>query len=142
LQIPGAEKVERVFGRWPSFHDAEVIRFLLERSDPHEAGPSVVAAVHVFEMTNQVGPDGTYVLRHHTMVSLRFTGVDELQLEGFNNQNVLWDLVISDIRDRQLESLRYEVTFSSSFGMGARFLCREILVESAEPFGGRAQAAG
>jgi hypothetical protein len=63
-----------------------------------------------------------------------------LVTEGFNNQNVLWDLVISDIRDRQMEALKYEVSFASSLGMGARFLCREIMVEGADPWGGRETA--
>src|SRR5262245_55576174 len=65
VQIPGAEKVVSIFGRWPSFHDAEVVRFVLERSDPYANGPSIFADVHAFEMTSEIAADGTYVLKHH-----------------------------------------------------------------------------
>ena len=142
MQIPGADDLIKVFGHWPSFHDAEVVRFLLERAEPFGAGPNVVADVHVFEMTDQVGADGAYVLRHHTLVSFRFAGADQVVLEEFNNQNVLWDLAITDIRDRQLQDLKYEITFASSFGMGARFLCREVTIETVRPWEGREENAG
>ena len=58
MKIPGADDLIKVFGRWPSFHDAEVVRFLLERAAPPGAGPYIVADVHAFEMTDQVGTDG------------------------------------------------------------------------------------
>jgi len=29
--IPGAEAVAAHFGRWPSFHDAEIVRVVIER---------------------------------------------------------------------------------------------------------------
>jgi len=129
VNIPGAADLIQVFGRWPSFHDAEVIRCVLERADSHGAGPSIGADVHVFEMSREVGTDGAYVLKNHRLVSFRFAGVDKVSLDGFNHQNVLSALAILDIRDRQMESLKYEVKFISSFGMGARFLCREVTIE-------------
>lgn len=136
MQLPGADDLIKVFGRWPSFHDAEVVRFLLERTEPFGAGPSIVADVHVFEMTNQIGADGAYVLTKDTLVSFRFVGVDQVEVEGFNNQNALWDLAIIDIRDRQLEDLKYEVHFASSYGLGARFMCRAVTIESVRPWDG------
>ena len=142
MKIPGADDLIKVFGRWPSFHDAEVVRFLLERADPSGAGPNIAADVHVFEMTDQVGADGTYPLTNHTLVSFRFTGVDQIALDGFNNQNVLWDLAIADIGDRQLEGINYEVNFASSYGMSARFLCREVTIERVRPWEGRGEHAG
>lgn len=142
MQIPGADELIKVFGRWPSFHDAEVVRFLLERAEPLGAGPNIVADVHAFEMTDQVGGDGAYVLRNHTLVSFRFAGVDQVTLEEFNNQNVPWDLAITDIRNRQLEDLKYEINFASSFGMGARVLCREVTIERVRPWTGCEEGAG
>jgi hypothetical protein len=133
VQIPGADDLIKVFGRWPSFHDSEVVRFVLERAEPVGAGPNITANVHVFEMTDRIGSDGAYVLRNHTLVSFRFAGVDQVVLEEFNNQNVLRDFAITDIRDRQLEGLKYEINFASSFGMGARFLCREVTSRACGP---------
>lgn len=142
MEIPGADALIKVFGRWPSFHDAEVVRFVLERAEPFRAGPSIVADIHAFEVTGHVGTNGAYVLRNHTLVSFRFVGVDQVELNGFNNQNVLWNLVISDIRDRQLEELNYEITFGSSFGMDARFLCREVSVEGVRAWDARGESGG
>lgn len=136
MQIPGADDLIKVFGHWPSFHDSEVVRFLLERAEPIGAGPNIVADVHAFDMADRIGADGAYVLRNHTLVSFRFAGVDQVVLKEFNNQNVLWDLAITDIRDRQLGDLKYEITFASSFGMGAHFLCREVTIERVRPWEG------
>jgi len=129
VNIPGAADLIQVFGRWPSFHDAEVVRCVLERADPDGAGPSIFTDVHVYEMTGDAGADGACVLKNHTLVSFRFAGVAEVALDGFNHQNVLRALAIVDIRDRQMERFNYEVKFSSSFGMGARFLCRDVTIE-------------
>jgi len=142
VNIPGADHVTKVFGRWPSFHDAEVVRFLLERAEPYGAGPSILADIHAFERTAQVGGDGVYVPTRHTLISFRFGGVEQVKLDGFNNQNVLWDLTITDIRDRQIEGVRYEIHFASTFGMGAQFLSREATIEAVRPWAGRGESAG
>jgi len=123
--IPGAQQLVSIFGYWPTFHDAEVIRFSIERHADYAQGPVVEADVYVFEITQEISPTGHYVLRHHTMATLRFIAVANLTLEGFNNQNALMGITIQDIRERQLEGLSYEVSFASSFGMSTTFLCRQ-----------------
>ena len=85
-------------------------------------------------MTSTVTPEGFYELRHHTLVTLRFEGVDELLLEGFNNQNALMGLQIEDISSRQFELLKWEVAIDAAYGLDASFLCRAIAVTSAKPF--------
>ena len=122
--ILGAESLIRIFGYWPSFHDAEVVRISLDRGPASIEGPTAEFDVHVFEMTKEVSPTGHYVLRYHTLVRLRFRGVVELELEGFNGQNALMGINITDIAARQLEGLKYEVVCVSAYGVGARFLCR------------------
>jgi hypothetical protein len=47
-------------------------------------------------------------------------------LEGFNFQNMLWELAISDIREQQLERIHFQVDFVPSFGVGASFQCHRI----------------
>jgi len=61
--IQGSEKLLTIFGRWPSFHDAEVIEIkLLRKSDWPEGsggqGPQLVAKIHTWEMTRQVDDKG------------------------------------------------------------------------------------
>src|SRR5215213_7267846 len=100
-----------VFGRWPSFHDAEVLRLTLDRGEDYSHGPNLQALIHVYEMTSQVDERNMYVLKNHVIVTFRFFEVVEVRLEGFNQQNVLWDLSIIDISDRRLERVKFEASF-------------------------------
>jgi hypothetical protein len=123
----------------PSFHDAEVVRLTLDRSSVIEgtAGPTMSVDVYVFEAGPDVNPNDTYVLRHETLVSFRFIEVAQLELGEFNQQNVIWDLSITDISERHLERARYEVRFASSFGMGAAFFCFDAELVSVRPWSQR-----
>jgi hypothetical protein len=127
-RIVGSEKVTAVFGRWPSFHDAEVFEFNLDRR-----GPDLRAFIYVFEMTSEVDPKGFYVLKNQSIVGLYFGGLVNFAADGFNHQNVLFDLQIADISTEQLEDIKFEVTFDGIFGLDSKFRCRSIEVESVEP---------
>ena len=133
--ITGAKKVTAVFGHWPSFHDAELLSLRLERSSHRDGchGPTLDALVHAFEMTSEVGADGCYVLRHHVLIHLRFLDVVELEMNGFNHQNALAGLALTDLRDRQMEHVRWAVRFDGSFGVEASFQCYEVEVVSVTP---------
>lgn len=134
--IRNAEALTRVFGYWPGFHDAEVVRLKLDRGGGREADPSLEADVYVFEMTSEVGPDGTYVLRHRTLVTLLFEGIDGLEMTGFNQQNVLMCLTIAESGTREESAdLTCEVTFEGSWGLSGRFLCRRVTVVDVGQFG-------
>jgi hypothetical protein len=136
VPIRGAEQLTTIFGRWPSFHDAEVVRLTLDRVSTVDGafGPSLSVDVYVFEAGPDVTSSGTYVLRHETLVSFRFLEVDQLEINEFNQQNAIWDLSITDISDRQLERAKYEVRFAASFGMSAAFLCLDAEVLSVRPW--------
>ncbi len=104
-----------VFGYWPSFHDAEVLRFSLDRKghgDPH--GPTVESIVHVFEITSEISPKGQYALAKHSLVTFRFLEVDALELSEFDQRNSLWALEIVNIAARQMERVKFAVRFASS----------------------------
>src|SRR5258705_6613043 len=106
-RIQGYERLTGIFGAWPSFHDAEVLRLELDRrgnSDQVE----LMADVYVFEMTSNVTDGGFYELRNGTLVSLRFHGIADLELSGFNGQNALFGLRLEDISHRQLGALKWE----------------------------------
>ena len=133
-RIVGADKLVAVFGYWPSFHDAEVVWIKLDRRSSGDGyGPTLEALVHAFEITSEIGPDGCYVLRHHVLVHLRFRDVVELRLEGFNHQNALFGLVISDLRERQWEYIQFEVRIDSSHGVDASFQCHAVEVLAITP---------
>jgi hypothetical protein len=132
--IKNNERLTSVFGRWPSFHDAEVIWLRLDRrSTSLGDGPTVETLIHTFEMTNEVSTEGFYVLRNHVLVHLRFSRVMQPILEGFNCQNALLGLSIKDIRHRQMEELNFEVTFDPANGLEGSFQCQEIEVVDVTP---------
>jgi hypothetical protein len=134
-RIAGAEQLVAVFGYWPSFHDAEVLWLRLDRRANGDGcyGPTLEALIHAFEMTSEVGGDGYYVLRHHVLVRLRFFEVAELRLDGFNHQNALMGLTLTDLRDRQMERVKWAVRFDSAFGVDASFQCFAVEVVSVVP---------
>ena len=74
--------------------------------------------------------DGTLVLRHNVLVSFRFSGIDNLLVKDFGNQNAIMGLSIVDIRSRQMEAVKFEVGFDGILGVSAGFICREAFVES------------
>ena len=136
-KIKNSDLLTDIFGRWPSFHDAEVISIELFRAPKGTNEPSLRAKIYVFEATPEVDVRGFYILKNHEVVTILFSGIDNSSIAGFNQQNVLSDLVIVDISSRQLDQLKFEVHFPSLFGVEAEFKCRAIEIESVEPFGRR-----
>lgn len=134
-RINGADKLIRVFGYWPSFHDAEIVWLRLDREPVLEGlfGPTLETLIHTFEITSEVGRDGTYVLRHHVLAHFRFHQVADLKMEDFNHQNVMFGLSITDIRERQMETIDFEVTLSSSFGLCGSFHCKRVELMEVTP---------
>jgi hypothetical protein len=133
VSIENAGSLESVFGAWPSFHDAEVLRVVLDRSG--DDWPTLEAAIHVFEMTSEVDSKGFYVLRNHTEVLLRFTGVVATRLQWFNHQNVLSSLEISELNPNEHEGRVIRVEMPSSYGLEAEFDCKRAIVASVRPYG-------
>ncbi|HEY2170574.1 MAG TPA: Imm50 family immunity protein [Candidatus Angelobacter sp.] len=123
-----------IFGRWPSFHDAEVVSMELCRNLTGIPRPTLKARIHAFEMTSEVNNRGYYVLRNHVLVGFIFRAIDEFSMNGFNQQNALWSLDILDITSRQLEFLEFEVHFASSFGVEATFKCHSVEIETVEAY--------
>ena len=71
------------------------------------------------------------VLRHHTLTTLRFEGVDEFEMNGFNRQNVIFSLSIEREQGISNPDSVYTVTISSSYGAELRFKCLSIEVADA-----------
>jgi hypothetical protein len=137
-RIEGSEKLIGIFGRWPSFHDAEVIELRLRRDaedskEKGQAGPLLTVKVHLWETTSEVDSNGFYVLRNHTVATLRFHAVEDFKLEGFNHQNVIFGLEITDEQGPQNTSPSFTVSFDASFGLDATFKCAHVEVFDAVP---------
>ena len=78
------------FGYWPSFHDAEVLSIHLNRS-----GESTVA-IHTRHRTNEVDERGYFITTKHIMVTFIVEGIQTVQLDDFNHQNVIGGLSLEE----------------------------------------------
>jgi hypothetical protein len=113
IRLEGAAAVEELFGSWPSFHDAEILRIEIDRS-----GPRVAADL----LTPARPGSGRDIL-----VRFVFHGVDDLSLDGFNHQNVIWSLELEPAAGNRLR-----ITFRPTFGAAFSFTCvRGEVVEAA-----------
>ena len=133
-KIENSHLLTDIFGRWPCFHDAEVLSIALDRGERGAYGPSLEAAVRLYEGTSEVDNEGRYVLKNHVVVRLRFSQILNLALADFNNQNVLGSLVIEHLSDRERDLVKFSVVFESIFGVKAKLHCDSVRIESVEPY--------
>ncbi|HWF11122.1 MAG TPA: Imm50 family immunity protein [Bryobacteraceae bacterium] len=114
IRLEGAGAVEALFGYWPSFHDAEILRIELDRKGPRVA----------IDVLTDVKPgSGRYII-----VRFVFHGIDDLSLEDFNHQNVIWSLELELAPEN-----RMRITFHSIFGAALSFTCARGEVIEAAP---------
>jgi hypothetical protein len=131
--IVGSEKLTTIFGYWPSFHDAEVLELHFWRGDIQmEKGiydfPVLTLTIHVWELTKEVDPHGYLILRHHTLTRLRFYDVHNFEMQGFNHQNAMMELVLTREQRNEGPSPYFAVGVVAAFGMGASFKCLRVEV--------------
>lgn len=131
--ILGSQKLTGIFGRWPSFHDAEVIELHFWRGDVEPEPkryifPVLTVKFHVWELTREVDAQGHLVLRHHTLATLRFHDVDEFRMEDFNQQNAIFELLITQHERTDGPSPFFLIEFKPAFGISASFRCLRVEV--------------
>jgi len=122
------------FGRWPSFHDAEVVRARFEREG--EDAPFLESDIYVFEMTQDVDAKGRYVLKNHTLVTFRFCDIELEYFNSWNTQNVLFALDISSQKTDgdEDENRRIHIEMPSSYGCEAKLSCSAVRIIKAENY--------
>ena len=104
--IIGSEKLTSIFGRWPSFHDAEVHELRFQRGHIDTEAkvyefPLLTIELHLWLMTNDVDQKGYYVSTKHTLTTMKFHDVDNFKMEGFNHQNAIFGLGIEQKNTRR-----------------------------------------
>ena len=131
VQVIAASALEERFGAWPSFHDAEVQAVRLDSGQRAGEKPSVELDIHLFEVE---GPPVHGKLRyvHHTLVTLRLEGAEDIELGGFGPQNVLWDLVIEDAPPPGTAGVL--VSLPSSNGLSGSVRCEAVVVTAVHDF--------
>ena len=133
-QIVGRELVIALFGGWPDFHDAEVMRLGLERpAGGVTGGPSLEAALLTCDVSSEVGSDGFYRVRSRALVQLRFVDVADVSIEGFNGKNVVDCLSFAPVSEPRGALQGWRVSFDPCYGFQATFTCRQIEVAAVTP---------
>lgn len=134
--IEGHEQVIARFGQWPSFHDGEVHRVLLDRLSQSASGayiPTVELHVRGWIMGPEVTEEGIYKLNNDSVVCLLFEDIFDFELEGFNQQNVLSSLALSLIADpKGTQALHVELEHCYLFS--GEFSARRAKVLGVTPY--------
>jgi hypothetical protein len=103
-------------------------------SRENSEAPRLDVRIHVFELHPEIDSSGHYARVNHRLVTLQFTRVAALELNGFNEQNALFALTIESGDQSAAEPRRWDVSFESSYWVGAAFSCDRIIVREVEPF--------
>ena len=128
--IAGHETVVTALGKWPSFHDAEVVSIVLERNAGEDlTPPQMTVTLHAFRL--EVAADDP--ARNDCRITLLFRGIEQLRLADFNNQNAINGISITSHRSDQLQREVFKVKFHPGFGVSGDFQCDEIEVLSVRP---------
>jgi hypothetical protein len=135
--VKGHERLTEIFGRWPSFHDSEVISIRLERRGRDQwEGPVVYVSVHVFEDYRETEHSTEVKWRNHTIVTFRFAPVVDISLSGFNQQNAIQDLTFEaerlDNRNVTWVGPACRVNFQQSFGVGISLVCCSVELDAVD----------
>jgi len=119
-QIPGAAALVDRFGRWPSFHDAEVTELALRRD-----GISTLT-IHIFQGTTELTSTGHYRTKLHTLVTFSMKSIVAMELYDFNHQNVISGLVIEQKPDG------IELLLGSCYGLAGTIRAEEVSLSFVE----------
>ena len=115
-QVEGLAEFIDWFGGWPTFHDAEVTRVELDRSAPSRID------VFTFELGDSIGIDGCLSMLKSVLVSFWLEQIQSLQIQDFNQQNVLSGLAFTKA------PAGFELTLMPCFGLNGVVVARSVRI--------------
>jgi hypothetical protein len=123
VPLVGADAVTAWFGRWPSFHDAEILTVHIER------GGTSYLRIRTWNVGHETDADGFYVRSRETVVVFEFTDIADIRLEGedADRQNVIAGLAL------QQENSGLRLILSPCYGIAGYIVAREISVRLETP---------
>jgi len=125
------------FGQWPSFHDGEVHRVVLDRTRRLPNGsyyPSIELYIRGWIMTSEVTASGHYKQEHDSVVHFLFERVTDVELDGLNHQNVLSSLDFEISRDNESNLPALSVELIHCYGLSGSFKALQASVISVVPY--------
>lgn len=121
--IVDSGKVLMRFGKWPDFHDMEIVSVTMNRRG--ENGPSIEFIVFTWSYSGRLTPDGFYEQLNHSLVRFRCERVGQSQFDNFNHQNVLDGLEFFQTEDK---NFGVGVRLASIYGLGGELACGLVRV--------------
>ena len=129
--LNGLDRLKAVLGHEPSFHDTEVLGISLSRSySLLEKKTLLQLTLKYFEPSIEYSDEIHYEFKQKNCFTIKFDfeDVSEVDIDGFNFQNVIDDILVT-----KLDSGMVQVEIVEIYGVGARFLCGSASVSSIEP---------
>lgn len=114
-----------LYGRWPSFHDAAVPVYVA----PTPQSQSLGFILHTWQMTDEADAKGYFVLQKHALVSFRFDGIHDANMDSFRSGNILFGMEIFPGTDGS----SFRVVLNSVMDMSGSFSARKGEVVSVIP---------
>lgn len=130
--------VLNVFGTWPSFHDGEVYKVVLDRTRRLPAGgcyASVDLSVRGWNLVGDITEAGSYRLKNDSLVHFLFEFVSDLELDGLNHQNVISGLDFEVVHAAGADAPMLAVEINHCYGLAGGFKALRASVLSVEPLG-------
>ena len=117
--IPGAESVVNWFGKWPSFHDAEIMTLHIDR----EQGASSMR-IRAFALSDRTDSSGHFIRERDALVVFEFTGIRSMRIDGEDAdvQNVISSLQVEHVKDG------YRLLLGPCYGMAGEIVVRALKV--------------
>lgn len=135
--IDNHSAVLQVFGCWPSFHDGELHRVVMDRERRNADGryyPSIELTIRCWKTTSDVTAQGFYRLESDSLIHFLFEEVSEVEFDGLNHQNVVsgldFELEATGEEDRPLLS----VELCHCYGLSGSFKATRASVVRVAPF--------
>lgn len=124
MTVLDREILVNVFGEWPSFRESEVMPVVLTQDQRAAAFSNIKAAIRLRKYLSEcVGtPEYRLTLLYDCVVDIEFEKVVDVDLVGFNQQNLLYDLHFID-RDSSVG-----VVFEPIYGASGSFNCTSARV--------------
>ena len=129
MKIKGSEIVEKLFGYWPTFHDAEIHSFLFER-DKQAKNSNAILKLNYWQTKQEYSDEihYEYVMNKNSIITFKFSGLIESNLSGFNHQNVIDELKFTEQDNNIL------VEYESIFGSGGSLICENAEIINIEAY--------
>lgn len=129
-EVPGGPELLAWFGRPPRFHDAEIVALNLRRR------AETTLEIHFWIVKNEVDSRGYFGLDKHVVVTFAIEGIVDLELDGFNHQNVIYSLELCRAKsrpERDPDTLGaspkdYEIEMEGCYGMSGFIRCKKVSI--------------